>query len=350
MRIRARAVAGLTALGILAGGVPAAAAPATHGYIFDATNRAVIGFDPATNTITERIPLGFQADLRVRPDGRELYAANISANSGVTVISTASNTVVATIAVTAPRGLVFAPDSRRAYLISDRSLAVIDTGTRRVVRTIAIPGFPYAPAVSPDGSRVYVGFDPSSGIGRQVAVISTATGTLTRTIPLVDGRAASHLTFSPNGRLALVNTGDVIDTTTGTVVRSIPGVSGVDLVFTPDGARVYLAEFCAPRSVGSVRVLDLASGQVTTIFTGGNPNTVAPAPDFTRLYVSLASGGDVVVFDTASNGVVDNFGVATPAGGAPLLSRVLLSATAPPVSGPGQRFGPVADARNLCNI
>jgi hypothetical protein len=70
MRVRARAVAGLTALGILAGGAPAAAAPATHGYIFDATNRAVIGFDPATNTITDRIPLGFQADLRVRPDGR----------------------------------------------------------------------------------------------------------------------------------------------------------------------------------------------------------------------------------------------------------------------------------------
>jgi DNA-binding beta-propeller fold protein YncE len=169
--------------------------------------------------------------------------------------------------------------------------------------------------VSPDGSRVYVGFDPSSGIGRQVAVISTATGTLTRTIPLVDGRAASHLAFSPNGRLALVNTGDVIGTTTETVVRSIPGVSGVDLVFTPDGARVYLAEFCAPRSVGSVRVLDLASGQVTTIFTGGNPNTVAPTPAFTRLYVSLASGGDVVVFDTATNGIVDDFGVANPGSG-----------------------------------
>jgi hypothetical protein len=30
------------------------------------------------------------------------------------VISTASNPVVATIAVTAPLGLVFAPDSRRA--------------------------------------------------------------------------------------------------------------------------------------------------------------------------------------------------------------------------------------------
>jgi YVTN family beta-propeller protein len=348
MRIRARVVAGLTTLGMVAGGVVAAAAPATHGYIFDATNRAVIGFDPATNTVTDRIPLGFTAQIRIRPDGREIYAGNTSGTSGVAVISTASNAVVATIPVSFPRDFVFTPDSRRAYVISDRSLVVIDTGTRRVIRSIALGGFPYAPAMSPDGSQVYVGFDRASDNARQVAVVSTATDTVTRNIPLVDGRAASHLAFAPNGRLALVNTGDVIDTTTETVVRHVAGVSGVDLVFTPDGTHVYLAEFCAPRSVGSVRFLDLAAGQLTTIFTGGNPNTVAPTPDFGRLYVSLASGGDVVVFDTATNRIVDNFGVTGT--GAPLLGQVQLSATAPPVSGPGQRFGPVPDARNLCNI
>jgi YVTN family beta-propeller protein len=153
-------------------------------------------------------------------DGREIYAGNTSGTSGVAVISTASNTVVATIAVRFPRDFVFTSDSRRAYVISDRSLVVIDTGTRRVIKSIALGGFPYAPAMSPDGSRVYVGFDRASDNARHVAVVSTATNTVTRNIPLVDGRAASHVAFAPNGRIALVNTGDVIDTGTGTVARA----------------------------------------------------------------------------------------------------------------------------------
>src|SRR5262245_32363552 len=51
-----------------------------------------------------------------------------------------------------------AATARKAYvgLFKDNAVAVLDTGTDRVLRTIPIPPGPHGIAITPDGRKVYV--------------------------------------------------------------------------------------------------------------------------------------------------------------------------------------------------
>jgi YVTN family beta-propeller protein len=67
------------------------------------------------------------------------YVTNRGSNS-VSVIDTASNTVVATIPVGAfPEGVAITPDGTRAYVTNEsNTVSVIDTATNTVVATIPV--------------------------------------------------------------------------------------------------------------------------------------------------------------------------------------------------------------------
>src|SRR5437660_1442940 len=94
------------------------------------------------------------------------YIPNASGND-VSVIDTATNAIVAAVTVgsTADQthGVAVPPDGARVYVttISEQpyghfGVAVIDTATNTVVKTIPLPPLPKAIAVAPDGKRVYV--------------------------------------------------------------------------------------------------------------------------------------------------------------------------------------------------
>src|SRR5258708_23797800 len=104
------------------------------------------------------------------------YVTNIFANT-VSVIDTASNTVVATVAVgSGPFGVAITPDGTRAYVanIFDNTVSVIDTAKKTVVATVALGNGPLAVAITPDGTRAYV-------TGGPVSVIDTASNTVVAT-------------------------------------------------------------------------------------------------------------------------------------------------------------------------
>ena len=121
----------------------------------------------------------------------------------MSVIDTATNTVVATIRVGAqPRGwrsarTAPAPTSPTA---APDSVSVIDTATNTVIATIPVGGQPWAVAVSPDGTRAYV-----TNREGTVSVIDTATNTVTATIPV--GPTAFGVAVSPDGTRAYVTNG-----------------------------------------------------------------------------------------------------------------------------------------------
>src|SRR5438309_77550 len=88
------------------------------------------------------------------------YVTNGGDNT-VSVIDTATNTVVATIPVRLfPGELAITPDGTRAYVTSPggATVSVIDTATNTVVATINFPFgvSPYGVAITPDGTRAYV--------------------------------------------------------------------------------------------------------------------------------------------------------------------------------------------------
>lgn len=75
-----------------------------------------------------------------------------------------------------------------AYITNTKSnsVSVIDTATNTVIATVAVGSFPYGVAVHPDGSRVYV---VNAG-SNTVSVINTATNTVVGTVQVGTAPAA----------------------------------------------------------------------------------------------------------------------------------------------------------------
>lgn len=147
-------------------------------YIANLTSNNVSVLDIATGTfVGAAIAVGNgPRDVKVTPDGSKVYVANT--NNLVSVISTASNTVIASIPVTtAPQRIAITPDGSKAYVTASTSntVSVIDTTTDTVVGLpIAVGTFPVGIAITPDGSKAYV----TNRTANTVSIIDIATNTV----------------------------------------------------------------------------------------------------------------------------------------------------------------------------
>src|SRR5436309_15974218 len=97
------------------------------------------------------------AGVAITPDGTRAYVTNGFSNS-VSVIDTASNTVVTTVALgTCAGGVAITPDGTRAYVTNcSDSILVINTASNTVVATVGVGSFPVGVAITPDEGRAYV--------------------------------------------------------------------------------------------------------------------------------------------------------------------------------------------------
>ena len=123
--------------------------------------------------------------MAVSPDGSKAYVTNYGSNT-VSVINTATNTVVGTVPVgSSPWGVTFAAGGARAYVNNSgaNNVSVINVATNTVVGTIPVGAQPRALVASPDGSKVYV----SNTDDFAVHVINTATNTVVARIPSTTG-------------------------------------------------------------------------------------------------------------------------------------------------------------------
>ena len=86
------------------------------------------------------------------------YITNYGSNT-VSVIDTATNNVIATVAVgMILHGVAVTPDGTKVYVTNwgSNTVSVIDTATNTVTATVNVGNSPYGVAVSPDGTKVYV--------------------------------------------------------------------------------------------------------------------------------------------------------------------------------------------------
>jgi len=101
------------------------------------------------------------------------------------VISTAANTVVATVPVvsgsynSAPYAIAITPNGAFAYTANAAAstVSVIDTATNTVITTVGVGSTPHGVTITPDGKFAYVGNEYSS----TVSVIDTSTNTVVDT-------------------------------------------------------------------------------------------------------------------------------------------------------------------------
>lgn len=254
-------------------------------YVANQFSDTISVISTATNTVIATLAVGSRPfGVAVTPDGARVYIPNFfSAN--VSVVSTATNTVIATVALaggSTPSGVAITPDGARVYVVSGNmnvvngntlnAVSVISTATNAVIATVAVGSGsdPIGMAITPDGARVYVA-NVSSSVGT-VSVISTATNTVIATV--VVGVTPFGVAVTPDGTRVYVSdfnnaSVSVISTATNIVTATIGvGALPAGVAITPDGARVYVTN----SGNADVSVISTATNTVTaTVPVGIGP-------------------------------------------------------------------------------
>ncbi|WP_041312848.1 Ig-like domain-containing protein [Mycobacterium sp. JS623] len=195
------------------------------------------------------------------------------------------------------------PDGTRAYVgnVNAGTISVINTATNAVVATVPVGASPYGVTLNTAGTRAYV-----ANLGaNSVSVINTATNTVVATVPV--GSLPSDVALSADGAWAYVtnagsNTISVINTSTNTVVAAVPATgTPASIAVSPNGATAYVTKL----NGSAVTAYSTTTGALlATIPVGAQPFGVAFSPDGTRAYVTSLNPGRVTVIDTATNTVV----------------------------------------------
>ncbi|MCG5077428.1 GH25 family lysozyme [Paraburkholderia tagetis] len=152
------------------------------GYVSNAGSNSVSVIDTATNTVMATIPVGARpSNIALTPNGQAAYVVNSGAST-VSVINTATNTVINTIGVGLfPIDVVVTPGGATVYVANAgaNSVSAISTATNTVVATVQVGSNPVSLAASPDGTQVYV----TNAGSKSVSVINTATNAVIATVP-----------------------------------------------------------------------------------------------------------------------------------------------------------------------
>jgi YVTN family beta-propeller protein len=197
----------------------------------------------------------------------KVYVTN-STEGSVSVIDVGSGAVWNTIVVgranaAGPQGIVAAQDGHFVYVARalPSSVVVIDTSTDKVVKAIDVPGGAQSLAISPDGTRIYVG-----AINAGISVIDTVGAKI---VASIDAGNYGHVAISPDGsRLYATSYKNgliVIDTASNTVTARAMLQGGFvtnGLAVAPDGKRVYVA-LVDPARGPAIYVFDTTTGRFT---------------------------------------------------------------------------------------
>jgi YVTN family beta-propeller protein len=298
----------------------------------------------ATPEVIDTFPVGDEPEgVTVSPDGATLYVAN--QNSRVlSVVDARTHRVTGVRLRNTPRFVTTSRDGRLVFVSmyeqdkSGSGVAVVDAGTRKVLRYLATGVQPYTLAFGPDDrlwvpihsrarlevytadgrrpdARITVPPNPhavafSEKFGRafvashesnSVSAIDLATNKVLRTIPV--SRSPHSVAVSPDGHRVLVagydaNTADLIDART--MRRTGPvrvGDAPQCVLFARDSVHAYVVN----EGDNTISVLDGRTGKVTaTVEVGRSPRTAAVSPDGRLAYVTNGDDDTVSVLRVGS--------------------------------------------------
>ena len=199
--------------------------------------------------------------------------------------------------------------SPKAYigLFKDNAVAVLDTGTDQVIKTIPVPAGPHGLVITPDGRWVYISSDGDT----KVSVIDTASDTVVKSIEV--GKMPHGLALTPDGKMllaAVFGTNQVVflDTSSGQVVGQVSVPSPHNIAISPDGYSAYVA--AQKKGAAGLSVIDIGEKkQDTFIPLDKAPRALNFSPDGKLLYFTQAGVDAVQVLNPATNQVTGQIAV-----------------------------------------
>jgi YVTN family beta-propeller protein len=192
--------------------------------------------------------------------------------------------------------VAFNPGGTTAYatLQTGRALAVVDVVSNTLAGTLPLESDGFNLAVRPDGQVVY-----ATTADGTLYVVDAATLGVDTTLQV--GAAANGLAFSPDGKVLYVSARDAgsvtaIDVQTREINR-IYSVGGRPqrLAVSPDGSELYVAN-----EEQGLDVVNVVSGDVTSIGFQTAGYGLGLTPDGTQIYVLLPDAGEVRILDRAT--------------------------------------------------
>src|SRR5207302_1538408 len=176
----------------------------------------------------------------------------------------------------------------KAYigLFKDNTVAVFDTSTNKVTKTIPIPTGPHGLVITPDGKTVYASSDGAS----TVSVIDTAADKVTGSIEV--GQMPHGLAMTPDGKQVLVsgfgtNMVLFVDVATNKVTGQVAVPQPHNIAITPDGKTAYVA--AQQQGATALAVISIAEKKQTGMVPlDKTPRALGFDPKGTQLYFTLA--------------------------------------------------------------
>src|SRR5436305_386938 len=184
-------------------------------------------------------------------------------------------------------------------LFKDNSVAVIDSASNQLIKTISIPAGPHGLVVTPNGKWVYASSDGDS----TVSVIDTGDDAVSDTIQV--GKSPHGLAITPDGGQVLVagfGTDQIesIDTSTHQVTWQTPVPQPHNITITPDGKTAYVAS--QKEGSPALAIVDVASGIESAMLPlDHTPRALTVSPDGADLVYSQAGVDALQVMDLATN-------------------------------------------------
>jgi YVTN family beta-propeller protein len=200
--------------------------------------------------------------------------------------------------------MALSPDGKTLYL-NGKPVSVTDTANGQILATIPLPDEHGGGtlAVSPDGSRLYVGDDFTNDL----YVVDTATNMIVAT-PSIPAVSSQNFAMSSDGKYLYIDNNisiDVFDTQSLKTTATFP-LSEYDLVATPDNKSLLGIGNVA--GAFSLDVIDAATGAITAaipLVSNTGPGPIAVSHSGNRAYVGL--GSSIAAVDLNTNKIVQSF-------------------------------------------
>ena len=205
-------------------------------YIVSPTTNQLVMVDLGSRSVIGTVPVGVRPNsVTFNPTGTRAYVANLLSGN-VTVVDTASHEVVSTFtAGSGPSSVATSEDGNTLYVTNQyEGTVTVHKASGELQGTISGFAFPNDSAITPDGKRLFV----TNGNGGSVAIVDCGSRNIVRTVPT--GSLPTAVALDAQGSRAYVTNQygfslSVIDVQSGDVLATVSkvGVYPIGVALTP---------------------------------------------------------------------------------------------------------------------